>query len=248
MRQLVPYSIIFILLLGLVAGCGKKDEAGSGNVRDGAPSGGASGKITFKTSDGWTIHADFYPAPGAKKAVVLLHQRGGSAADWQPLIPKLASAGVSALAVDQRGAGRSRGPRNGEDAPWDTTQDISAAIKWLKGRGLGEDQISLAGASYGANNALIYAAARPSTPSVVLISPGTDYHGPKIEPAARSYSGGRILVVTDAGDSITNGGPQAILTAANRAEIKTYDGSDHGTALLSSHPDSVDLIVKFLTK
>jgi predicted alpha/beta hydrolase len=80
--------------------------------------------VQLKTPDGWIIVGDRYmPSGVAKGAVVLLHQRGGSAQDWQALSTALQKAGFIALAIDQRGAGRSTqgpGPK-GDDAPWATS-------------------------------------------------------------------------------------------------------------------------------
>src|SRR5262249_31516002 len=150
--------IALALALLWIAGCSKNDGAPpvpAGGGGGGGSSAGGTGEVTFKTSDDWTIHGDYYPATDAKGAVVLLHQRGGSASDWRPIIFKLTGAKVSALALDQRGAGRSAGKQNGDDAPWDTSKDIEAAIDWLKSKGVSAEHIGLAGASYGANNAMI---------------------------------------------------------------------------------------------
>src|SRR5579862_7366838 len=43
-------------------------------------------EVRLKTADGWTIVGDLYTPPGKSQgAVVLLHQRGGSAEDWRSL-------------------------------------------------------------------------------------------------------------------------------------------------------------------
>jgi len=40
-------------------------------------------EVRLKTNDGWTIVGDLYMPSGlARGAVVLLHQRSGSAYDW----------------------------------------------------------------------------------------------------------------------------------------------------------------------
>ena len=65
-------------------------------------------EVRLKTSDGWTIVGDRYlPDGSAQGAIVLLHQRNGSAADWRSLAIALQQAGFTVLAIDQRGAGRS---------------------------------------------------------------------------------------------------------------------------------------------
>src|SRR5262249_17128708 len=150
---------------------------------------GEARQVHFKTTDGWTIVGDLYTPSGASKgAVILLHQRNGSARDWEPLCLALQKAGFTALAIDQRGAGRStQGPGpTGGNAPWPTSPDIAAAIKFLAVK----KPVGLAGASYGANNALIYAAANPKqVTGVALFSPGANYHGLDALTPARAYHG-----------------------------------------------------------
>jgi len=216
-----------------------------------AASGGARGagakEVHFKTADGWTITGDLYTPPGKSHgAVVLLHQRGGSAEDWRSLCAALQKAGITALAVDQRGAGRStEGPGpTGADAPWETGPDIAAAIASLKGKG----PIGLAGASYGANNALLYAAAHPrQAQGLALFSPGADYHGLQALPAAHAYRG-PVLIFHDRNDSIAGSGPQEINAAlASRDHtLRLLNGSEHGTALLQ--PAVLRETVAFFTR
>lgn len=242
MRVQPRHMVLF--LLATVAGCHRSD---GGSAPGGAPgAGGASAnEITFKTADGWTIHADWSTPKGAAKAVILLHQRGGSASDWAPVVAKLNAAGIATLALDQRGAGRSQGPHNGDDAPWDTTPDIAGAVEWLKVKGIAANHVGLAGASYGANNALIYAAAHPQIPAVALLSPGANYQGLVIQPAAAKYHGA-VLILTSSGDSITGEGPQIVERDSPGAkELKTYDGDAHGTAIFSAHADSIDAVTGF---
>src|SRR5258706_1862645 len=98
MNKLIPC----LLLAASLAGCSNKGEApgtAGGGGSGGGSSAGATTEVTFKTKDGWTIHGDFYQPAGATGAVVLLHQRGGSAADWKPLVFKLKAVKVSALAI-----------------------------------------------------------------------------------------------------------------------------------------------------
>lgn len=191
--------------------------------------------ISFKTEDGWTVFGDLYVPEGATRgAVVLLHQRGGKASDWIPLCKALQKAGIAALAIDQRGAGRSlEGPGpTGDDAPWETGADIAAAVNTFNEVGY----IGLAGASYGANNALIYAAAHGSQiHSLALFSPGANYHGLDALQAAHSYRGA-VALYHDRGDEIAGDGPAKInaLLAGKDHKLRLYPGEAHGTALLKS--------------
>ena len=161
-------------------------------------------------------------------------------------MPRLNGAGIATLAIDQRGAGRSLGPQNGSGAPWNTSNDIAGAVEWLARKGFSRGRIGLAGASYGANNALIYAAAHPVVPAVALLSPGANYNGLVSTPAA-ARDKGAILVLTAKDDPVTGGGPAAITKAHVRGTIQlvTYRGSVHGTGLLTAEPGSLQALTDF---
>lgn len=227
--------LIGLALAGAViclAGCGPKTATGN--------------EVTFTTADNWTIHADFSSPANTTKAAILLHQRNGSAADWKPLTDVLNKQGIATLALDLRGAGRSTGPQNGEDAPWDVGPDIDAARKYLEDHELKGKPTGVIGASYGANNALIYAASHPGIGAVILLSPGEDYHGLKVADAAKTYRG-HILQVSASSDSITGRGPQIIGEAAKSVTAgQTYDGDAHGTNLFRAHPECVEYIAEFV--
>jgi len=194
--------------------------------------------IKLKTRDGWILIGDLYvPSSQSKGAVVLLHQRGGSAEDWQLLAKALQQAGFTALAIDQRGAGRSTsGPgASGDAAPWLTDEDIAAAIASLPK----QQPLGLIGASYGANNALLYASAHPNQiKGVVLFSPGANYNGLDAIAAARLYRGA-LAIYHAQDDEVAGNGPEQInkLSPAANHRLRILKGSDHGTALLSPEVD-----------
>lgn len=210
-----------------------------------APGRGSFEAVTFRTADGWTIHGRFYPSARASRAVVLLHQRGGSSADWDEAARKLAKAGLAVLAIDQRGAGASLGPQNGADAPWDTTRDIAGAVAWLQGKGFKATHVALAGASYGANNCAIYAAQTPGVPAIALVSPGANYHGLRMPDALARYRGA-VLVLTAREDAITGDGPQLVKRLKPSSDLRIYPGAAHGTELFADQPASLDALVEFL--
>ena len=90
------------------------------------------------------------------------------------------------------------------------------------------------GASYGANNALIYAAAHPDQiKSLVLFSPGSNYNGLDAVSAAKSWHG-PIEIFHDRGDTIAGDGPETIdkSTPSPDHKLILLNGSQHGTELL----------------
>lgn len=210
-----------------------------------ADSKNAPKSVSFKTADGWTIKGTLYFASESGGAAVLLHQRGGSKSDWTGLCESLKTKGVTALAIDQRGAGESTaGPGGkGEDAPWDTSEDIAAAVGYLKNY----KTIGLAGASYGANNALIYAAKHPDRiKAVALFSPGADYSGLKTAEPAKLWKG-PLRVYHDRGDSVAGEGPLMIdkISISTDHRLLISEGDRHGTALLGEAMKGKDAVDKF---
>lgn len=147
----------------------------------GTPGAVAARPVAFAADDGTTLAGTFYesdvrPSPG----VVLVHMLHRSRSDWADVGGQLAAAGVSALAFDLRGHGGSSGQADALPA---MTRDVGAAVEWLAARaGLRPDAIGVAGASLGANLALMAAAERPAIRAVAAISPSVDYRGVRVGP------------------------------------------------------------------
>jgi pimeloyl-ACP methyl ester carboxylesterase len=135
----------------------------------------------------------------------------------------------------------------GDNAPWETGPDIAAAINFVSGKGA----VGLVGASYGANNALIYAAAHPDqVKSVVLFSPGADYHGLDAIAAAKAWRG-PLEIFHDKDDTVAGSGPEEIDKASPSADHKliVLPGNGHGTDLLrDAMARNADSPVEFLKR
>src|SRR3989344_2272608 len=150
-------------------------------------------KVSFLTEDGVTVVGDYYEG-GGEKAVLLLHMMPASRASWIAFANKLVAEGWSALSIDLRGHGESiSGPsgtldyKNFSDGEHQASiVDVESGIEYLVQRGMKE--ISIAGASIGANLALVYAAEHPNIHSVILLSPGLDYRGVNTEAVAPKIS------------------------------------------------------------
>lgn len=168
-------TILFLLFFITAPGCRDK------------PAKGILQKVTFKTQDGWTLAAD-YSGPGKGKTVaILFHGLGSGKSEWDILEERLASSGVGYLAVDLRGHGESTGgPKGKRDfrsfvrkEDWaGAVNDVLAAVRFLKKKGIRENRIILVGASIGANlvlNASVSGSIKPK--AIVLLSPGLNYAG-----------------------------------------------------------------------
>lgn len=155
----------------------------------GVVSAAAPQKVSFKTSDGWTLAADYRPPRRGGMVMVLAHGVASSKGEWARFAERLAAKGAGSLALDLRGHGEStKGPRGERDLEdFDATgewpraaADLRAAAAWLEARGVKPSRIAFGGASIGANLASEIAAERASVPCLLLLSPGPDYRGVRL--------------------------------------------------------------------
>jgi pimeloyl-ACP methyl ester carboxylesterase len=199
--------------------------------------------VSFRTSDGLTICGDFADAK-TDRGVVLLHQWNADASTWRPYLTAFVDKGISVLAIDARGYGRSEQQGNQRFAPtWDIGHDVAGAVELLQEKGC--KRIGIAGSSYGANNALLYAAAHPEVLAVALLSPGENYHGLKIADAANQYKGKAFVLLSEGDRGV--GRALDILRSGlgDRLTSILLKGDAHGTRMLEKEPDLVKQLVQF---
>ena len=201
----------------------------------------AQRRVSIRTDDGAALTGAYYdpsrrPAPG----IVLLHMLGRSHADWDSAASQLADAGFAVLALDFRGAPESSS----------MLSDVRAAKAFLRERAeVLPTRIGIAGASIGANVALLDAADDPGVSSVALLSPGIDYRGLRTEPAMKKYAGRPALLAASTKDpyawrsirhlsSIGPGAREVLLTGVIA----------HGTVLLSRDPELIGALVDWFKR
>ena len=129
----------------------------------------AAARVTFRAEDGATLTGAYYepsrrPAPG----IVLLHMLRRSHADWDAAASQLSDAGFAVVALDYPRRRRARRVR-----------DRRAGGESISARAPGGDpgSIGIAGASIGANLAVLDAADDPGVLSIALLSPGSTTGG-----------------------------------------------------------------------
>ncbi len=201
----------------------------------------AQQNVSLRTEDGITLAGSLYlparPGPG----VILLHMQTRSREDWQPLAARLADAGFVALAIDLRGHGASDPAPPGSDAEDRSRMmlDVKAARTFLATRAdVVQGRVGLAGASIGANLAILFAAADPTVRSMVLLSAGLDYRGLRTE-AAMTKFGKRaaLLVASDEDSYAVNSARKLAQQQGGTRELRLLSGAGHGTVMLGRQAD-----------
>jgi len=183
----------------------------------------ASQVVTLRARDGVSISGLAYTADHPKAIVLLFHQAESSKAEYATIAPKLAVAGFTALAIDQRSGGSLFGPndtarRFGKPASYEQAKpDLEAALDWATDKQL---PVVLWGSSYSASLVFEVAAEHPQDVSAVMaFSPGEYFDDMKA--VARAAAKVRApIYVTSAPDAGEVSDAKAIL-AASPARSKT---------------------------
>jgi alpha-beta hydrolase superfamily lysophospholipase len=215
----------------------------------------ASRAVTFQTEDGVAIAATLHeaarrPAP----AVILLHMLGRSRQDWRLVGDRLAEAGIHALAIDFRGHGASStGPPAGDGGAELSRMplDVKAAVAFFTARTdlVQPSAIGIAGASLGANVAIIAAADDERVRSVALLSPSLDYRSLRAEAPMRKYGGRPALIVAATNDPYAMRSEKALSSLGpGLREVRTLDAAGHGTRMLEHDPDLVRALVDWFQR
>jgi alpha-beta hydrolase superfamily lysophospholipase len=212
-----------------------------------APAGAAGRPVTLPGAGGITLGAQFYeagtrPAPG----VVLVHMRSRTRADWDDIAQQLEAGGITVLAIDLRGHGSSSGSAA---AHADMVADVRAAVQWLSTRpAVRPDALGVAGASLGANLALLATADQPLVRAVAAVSPSLDYRGLRVGADVMKKLAGRSVWLAASSED-----PYALRTlkeltadAALSRDQQLSSVAAHGTNLLTADRDLARALVDWL--
>jgi dienelactone hydrolase len=217
----------------------------------------AGGKdVDLQAADGTRLRATYYAAAKPGPGIVLLHMCNSDRRAWASLGPRLAAAGLHALALDYRGFGESGGPRFADIpdaeraalvAKWG--DDVDRALAHLVAQpGVDRARIGVAGGSCGVNQSLQLARRHPDkVKTAVLLAGGTNRDGE--EHLARA-AWMPVLAVGSRDD----GGIVDVMTwllgfSSNPAnQLKVYEKGGHGTELFAVHADLEPAIVSWFTR
>lgn len=140
--------------------------------------------VQLKAPDGVTVYGRWYKAAKPKALILLFHQAGSSKDEYVTIAPRLAAAGYSALAIDQRAGDGLFGTNEtaaalGRKADYlEAIPDLEAALDWAGKQKL---PIILWGSSY--SSSLIFPVAVRHPNGVVALlsfSPGEYFDSDKM--------------------------------------------------------------------
>jgi alpha-beta hydrolase superfamily lysophospholipase len=214
--------------------------------------GEAATRVTMRTDDGLSLAATWYEASSSPApAVILVHMLNRSRSEWEVFAQRLASEGIGALAIDLRGHGESSGTLISGEADYSSmVLDVRAARRFLAQRtDVQQSRVGIAGASIGANLAVLAASTDATVASLALLSPSLDYRGLRIEAAARKIAGRPLLLVASDDDPYALRSARELQkTAGGIRELLVLKQVGHGPSMLARDPDLVRLLVDWFRR
>jgi dienelactone hydrolase len=205
-------------------------------------------RVTIRTEDGVSLAATWYES-GARSApaVILVHMLHKTRRDWDSVASRLAAEGIGALAIDLRGHGESSGSLEEAETPDYSAlvRDVTAARRYLASRAdVQQSRVGIAGASMGANLAVLEAAADPTVGCLALLSPSTDYRGLRIDAAMKKYGGRPALLIASDDDPYATRSVKDLQKAGGGTrEVLILNRAGHGTVMLGHDPDLARTLV-----
>ena len=169
---------------------------------------------------------------------------GRSKDDWQGLAQRLVEANINAFAIDLPALSLPADSR----ALLAWHEGILAAVALLASRpaDVRPGFVGLAGASLGANLAVIAAASDASVRSIALISPSIEYRGVHIDASLRRYGARPALLIASLHDPYAARSVRELARdAPGPREVRWSSVPAHGTSLLSGDPDLVRSLVEW---
>jgi alpha-beta hydrolase superfamily lysophospholipase len=218
-----------------------------------APAAPSPQNVSLKSEDGVTLAGSLHLPARPGPAVILLHMQTRSRDDWQAVATRLAEAGFVALAIDLRGHGGSDpSPPAGNPDDWTRKLlDVKAARMYLAGRPeVVQGRVGLAGASIGANLAILYAGTDQTVRSLALLSAGLDYRGLRTENALAKPGRRAVLLVASDEDTYAANSARKLSQqeGAGTRELRLLTGAGHGTVMLARHPDLAGVLVDWFRR
>jgi dienelactone hydrolase len=209
--------------------------------------------VTFTARDGVQVSGVLYvPARTPAPAVVLLTMAGRTHRDWDGAAARFVEAGIAVLAVDFRHVALAD-PESADSvrSPYAAlVLDAEAARAYLSARPeVNPARIGMAGASLGANVAVLAAANDPSVRSLALLSVSLDYRGLKLEQALKTFASRPALLVASSEDPFAlRSARQSVNMGDGARELRVLSGAGHGTVMLARDPDLATALVDWFIR
>lgn len=256
MKLSAPLAALSLGLVFSVSGC----PANSGSNIEIPPANGP--EVTFAAADGLVVHATVGGASGGSRPVVVLaHQLCSDRSEWSSAqhdwVAAFGQRGVTTLAIDLRGHGRSKVfpdgsikdlcGGGGNDALYaGMVSDVKAAVDYARTT-LNAKSVAVIGASIGSNSSLVAFADDAQLAMLVALSPGLDYLGVKTDGAVGRIGSRPALLEAADDDSYSASSVRQLKQLNGAITTQVFPTGGHANQLFVTHPEELTRIADLVT-
>ncbi|EKE04257.1 MAG: hypothetical protein ACD_20C00091G0003 [uncultured bacterium] len=216
-------------------------------------------EITVESRDGLNMTVQFYSPKIESKypTVLMLPMLGKTGSSWNNFISILLNNGFAVCNVDLRGHGRSVRMKNGKEVFYQNMneqdwkkipEDVADLIDFIsKDKFVDPNRLGIAGASIGANSAIIVASRYPNkAKTLIALSPGINYKGLETLEPAKNLKIPVLIAVGSEDDYAYKSSNQLNEVVKTTHNLLIYKNSEHGSDLLNKSEDLQRKIVDWL--
>ena len=191
--------------------------------------------VGFRALDGVALQGRLYGS--GELGVVLTHQLGGDATQWDVFARRLAGRGYRALALNVRGIcpARGFGCSRGTFSPEEFWRDVGGAVRFLRSHGA--SRVVLVGASMGGEASMVAAARAPTGVAGVVSLSGSEAFAGPLDPAderrlVRSIDVPKLFVAASGDRPAVDAARHYQALSRQPKRLVIVPSSAHGVALL----------------
>ena len=230
----------------------------------------ANGPRTAVLNDSLKMHLEIDQSKSAHQpTLICLPMMGNSTTSYEPLLHKLVAV-VAAdtthmfqrprlIRFDLRGHGQSnvlgsdtvnfRTLKESDFAkyPHDVKHTLDQLYRDFPGQ-LDTSDLTVIGASIGANTAAMLTQSMPNIKRIVLLSPGINYGGLQPAEAITSFQGEILMVAAQADEYSYNSVREMARLNSDHVTLMIFEGDAHGTDMINGDPKAMQALVDWLLK
>jgi alpha-beta hydrolase superfamily lysophospholipase len=203
--------------------------------------------VELRAADGTEVFGDYVAAAKPRALILLFHQAGSNHGEYAEIAPRLAAAGYSSLAIDQRSGddmfdtkNRTVAERGGSTEYLDALPDLEAALAWAHADGR-DLPVIVWGSSYSSSLVFLLAARHPrDIAAVMAFSPGEYLGKPHLvrDAAARVSVPVYITQAKDAEEIATAKSIFDVVASPKKTQFVPKIAGVHGSSTLRADRDA----------
>lgn len=204
-----------------------------------------AGSTKVNAEDGTTLAAQH--SGKGERGVLLVHNKGRSAADYEYLQGRLADEGFQVLSFDMRGHGETGGELT-DEATLALPGDVCSASQLLMAKGA--TVVTVLGSGFGGAMAIHAAGTCETVHRLILLSPDLSKNGDTTIGASLEAMGGKPMLLVSNDEDPRQSRPAGFIEAKSKGRVDSQSaaGAGSGVKMLNREAGLEEVILSWLNE